>query len=83
MSEKTSFQKAHMKASEDLEGFSVAAENVVLKRRIRELEDRLAAIANYPDPDFPADDAEDEAKRAWQILYTLKNMASLQGESDE
>jgi len=36
---------------------------------------RLNQIAIYPDPDFPAGDEAEEAKRAWQIIYILKGIA--------
>jgi len=41
------------------------------------LKAKLDAIANYPDPDFPMEDTEEELKRAWQIIYRLKGMAAL------
>jgi len=47
----------------------------------KEAEAQLEKIANYPDPDFPAEDATEEAKRAWRIVYTLKSMA-LGGEDE-
>jgi hypothetical protein len=59
------------------------------RRRWMEAEDRLAMIANYPDPDFPADDTAEEVKRAWRIIYVLKGIAAgelavlLKEQSDE
>jgi hypothetical protein len=38
MSKKSAFQKAVLGVKEDLKGFHMAAENVVLKKRIKELE---------------------------------------------
>ena len=53
-----------------------------LEKRIEQLQEenqqlkiRLNQIATYPDPDFPAGDEAEEAKRAWQIIYILKGIA--------
>ena len=43
--------------------------------RVRELEAALRSISTYPDPDFPMEDEQAEADRAWQIIYVLKGMA--------
>jgi len=52
------------------------------KEEIDTLKAKLDAIANYPDPDFPMEDTEEELKRAWQIIYRLKGMAALQQEGE-
>jgi hypothetical protein len=51
--------------------------------RIEKLEARIDAIANYADPDFPLETVEAEARRAWRIIYTLKDIASGKESDDE
>ena len=51
------------------------------KRRIKAVNElnrllaRLEAIADFPHPDFPADDLQGEVKRAWQIIIHLQELA--------
>jgi hypothetical protein len=52
--------------------------NLECNTHIIQLLDQLHAIANFPDPDFPAEDEASEAKRAWDIIYTLKDMAKVE-----